>query len=109
MDTVAEALRAKEYPNVQSVQIIFNAFRLKPAEDFFRHAQDRSVGIIARVPLASGLLAGKMGADRRFDPEDHRESNRHGESFDKGGTLSGVGLRRGFKPRRNCSECSHRA
>lgn len=97
VETVAEALRAIEYPNVQSVQIIFNAFRLKPAEDFFRQAQERNVGVIARVPLASGLLSGKMSADRRFDPEDHREFNRHGESFDKGETFSGVDFETGLQ------------
>ena len=90
VEKVEEALKAIEYPNVQTVQIIFNMFRLRPSELFFQQAQRRQVGILARVPLASGLLTGKMKADSRFDPGDHRAFNRHGEAFDRGETFSGV-------------------
>jgi aryl-alcohol dehydrogenase-like predicted oxidoreductase len=75
---------------VQSVQIIFNLFRHKPAETFFQAAPRVPVGVIARVPLASGLLSGKLGAQSRFAADDHRQFNRNGESFDKGETFSGV-------------------
>jgi aryl-alcohol dehydrogenase-like predicted oxidoreductase len=90
VETVDEALKALTYPHVQSVQIIFNMFRLKPAEMFFAAAQARQVGIIARVPLASGLLTGKLRADSRFSDDDHRQFNREGQLFDKGETFSGV-------------------
>ncbi|MEI7989755.1 MAG: aldo/keto reductase [Chloroflexota bacterium] len=90
VEKVEEALKAIEYPNVQSVQIIFNIFRQRPAELFFPEAMRRKVGILARVPLASGLLTGKMKADTGFAQDDHRAFNRHGESFDKGETFSGV-------------------
>ena len=73
-----------------SVQIIYNMFRLRPAELFFRQAQRRGVAVIVRVPLASGLLAGKFGAQTRFEQDDHRQFNRHGEAFDVGETFSGV-------------------
>jgi len=90
VETVEEALRAVRYPNVQAVQIIFNMFRLKPADAFFAEAQARRVGILARVPLASGLLTGKLRRDSKFEAEDHRQFNRQGERFDKGETFSGV-------------------
>lgn len=90
VETVDEALRGTRHPNVQTVQIIFNMFRLKPAEDFFPVAKERKVGILARVPLASGLLTGKLRPDSQFAADDHRAFNRHGESFDKGETFSGV-------------------
>jgi len=90
VETVDEALRAVRHPGVQSVQIIFNVFRRKPAEAFFPAAQDREVGILARVPLASGLLTGKLRADSAFASDDHRAFNRQGELFDKGETFSGV-------------------
>lgn len=90
VETVEEALAALAYPNVQSVQIIFNMFRLKPSEHFFPAAKQAQVGILARVPLASGLLTGKMTRDSKFGPDDHRAFNRNGESFDKGETFSGV-------------------
>lgn len=90
VERVDEALRAIQYPNVQSVQIIFNMFRLKPADTFFAAARERQVGIIARVPLASGLLTGKLRPDTQFAADDHRQFNRHGESFDRGETFSGV-------------------
>jgi aryl-alcohol dehydrogenase-like predicted oxidoreductase len=90
VERVDEALKAITYPNVQSVQIIFNMFRLKPAEQFFTAARERQVGILARVPLASGLLTGKFSRNTHFDPNDHRNFNRHGEAFDQGETFSGV-------------------
>ena len=90
VETVAEAMRAIRYPRVETVQIIFNMFRLKPTEEFFAAAESRRVGIIARVPLASGLLTGKLGRASTFAADDHRAFNREGQSFDKGETFSGV-------------------
>lgn len=90
VETVDEALRAIRHPNVQSVQIIFNMFRLKPAETFFPAARAAGVGILARVPLASGMLTGKLRADSTFESDDHRRFNRQGEAFDQGETFSGV-------------------
>ena len=90
VEKVEEALKAIEYPNVQTVQIIFNIFRQRPAELFFTEALRRNVGILARVPLASGLLTGKLSAKSAFEADDHRAFNRHGESFDRGETFSGV-------------------
>jgi aryl-alcohol dehydrogenase-like predicted oxidoreductase len=90
VEKVDEALKAIEYPNLQSVQIIFNIFRQRPAEIFFEQAKVRKVGILARVPLASGMLTGKLTLNTRFDPDDHRAYNRHGEAFDRGETFSGV-------------------
>jgi aryl-alcohol dehydrogenase-like predicted oxidoreductase len=87
---VEEGLKAIEFPNVQTVQIIFNCFRLRPALLFFPEAARRRVGILARVPLASGLLTGKLTRESRFDQDDHRYFNRHGEAFDVGETFSGV-------------------
>ena len=97
VERVDEALKAITYPNVQSVQIIFNMFRLKPAETFFQAARERQVGIIARVPLASGLLTGKLRPDSQFDPNDHRSYNRQGEAFDQGETFSGVEYETGLR------------
>ena len=91
VEKVSEAMTAiARYPNIQSVQIIFNMFRLKPAETFFPAAKQAKVGILARVPLASGLLTGKMSRETSFPPDDHRNYNRHGEAFDVGETFSGV-------------------
>jgi aryl-alcohol dehydrogenase-like predicted oxidoreductase len=90
VERVDEALRSVEYPGVQSVQIIFNMFRLKPAERFLSVAAGRRVGVLARVPLASGLLSGKMRPDTPFAEGDHRNFNRRGEAFDVGETFSGV-------------------
>ena len=90
VQTIEEALKAITVPNVQTVQIIFNCFRQRPAELFFSRAKQRQVGILARVPLASGLLTGKLRRDSTFPPDDHRNFNRHGESFDVGETFSGV-------------------
>ena len=90
VETVDEALTAMQHPGVQSVQIIFNMFRLKPAESVLAEAAKRQVGILARVPLASGLLTGKLRPDTAFAADDHRSFNRQGQAFDKGETLSGV-------------------
>jgi aryl-alcohol dehydrogenase-like predicted oxidoreductase len=90
VEKVEEALKAIEYPNVQTVQINFNIFRQRPADLFFVEALKRKVGILARVPLASGLLTGKLTAKSAFEADDHRAFNRHGESFDRGETFSGV-------------------
>jgi aryl-alcohol dehydrogenase-like predicted oxidoreductase len=90
VERVEEALKAIEYPGVVSVQIIFNAFRLRPSEHFFSQAREKNVAIIARVPLASGLLSGKFRKDTKFQSNDHRLFNRNGEAFDVGETFSGV-------------------
>jgi aryl-alcohol dehydrogenase-like predicted oxidoreductase len=90
VEKVEEALKAIEFPNVQSVQIIFNIFRTRPAELFFPQAKLKQVGILSRVPLASGLLTGKFRRDSAFSSDDHRSFNRHGEAFDVGETFSGV-------------------
>jgi len=90
VEKVEEALKAIEFPNVQTVQIIFNCFRQRPADLFFERARQKKVGILARVPLASGLLTGKLRANSTFASDDHRNFNRHGESFDVGETFSGV-------------------
>jgi len=97
VERVDEALKAITYPNVQSVQIIFNMFRFKPAEQFFTAAREHHVGILARVPLASGLLTGKYSAQTQFAPNDHRNFNRHGEAFDQGETFSGVDYETGLR------------
>ena len=97
VEKVEEALKAIEYPNVQSVQIIFNIFRQRPAELFFTQAQRRKVGILARVPLASGLLSGKISRSSRFARDDHRNFNRHGQAFDRGETFSGVDFETGLR------------
>ena len=94
---VEEALIAIEYPNVDAIQIIFNMFRHRPSELFFKEAQKRDVGIIARVPLASGLLTGKFNTSTQFAEGDHRQSNRNGELFDKGETFSGINYEQGLK------------
>ncbi len=90
VEKVEEALKAIDYPNVQTVQIIFNMFRQRPIELFFREAQHRKVGILARVPLSSGMLTGKMTPRTAFQADDHRQGNRHGEWFDRGETFSGL-------------------
>ena len=90
VETVEEALKAIEFPGVQTIQIIFNMFRHRPAELFFPEAKRRRVGILARVPLASGLLSGRMTRHTTFSKDDHRNFNRHGEAFDRGETFSGV-------------------
>jgi aryl-alcohol dehydrogenase-like predicted oxidoreductase len=95
--TVEEGLKAIDYPHVQSVQIIFNMFRHRPAELFFAEAKRRKIGILARVPLASGMLTGKMTRQTKFSPDDHRKFNRRGEAFDRGETFSGVDYETGLK------------
>jgi aryl-alcohol dehydrogenase-like predicted oxidoreductase len=90
VERVEEALKAMEYPRLQSVQIIFNCFRQRPAELFFAQAKRKQVGILARVPLASGLLTGKFRAHTQFADDDHRNFNRQGQRFDVGETFSGV-------------------
>jgi aryl-alcohol dehydrogenase-like predicted oxidoreductase len=90
VERVEEALKAMEFPNVESIQIIFNLFRQRPAERFLAEAQRRGVATIIRVPLASGMLTGKLTADSTFERDDHRHFNRHGEAFDVGETFSGV-------------------
>ena len=90
VEKITEALAAIRQPGVVSVQIIYNIFRQRPAEVFFAEALARNVAVIARVPLASGLLSGRMTADSTFAADDHRSFNRHGEAFDMGETFSGV-------------------
>jgi aryl-alcohol dehydrogenase-like predicted oxidoreductase len=90
VEKVEEALKAIEYPNVKTVQIIFNIFRQRPLDLFFGEAQKRKVGILARIPLSSGMLTGKMTPKATFEPDDHRLGNRKGEWFDRGETFSGL-------------------
>ena len=97
VEKVEQALIAMEYPNMVSVQIIFNMFRQRPAELFFEQAQQNDVGVIVRVPLASGLLTGKLSADTEFADNDHRKFNREGEAFDVGETFAGVDFERGLE------------
>jgi len=97
VETVEEALKAIEYPGVQTVQIIFNMFRLRPTELFLPEAKRRRVGILARVPLASGLLAGRMTRETTFPKDDHRHFNRYGQAFDVGETFSGVDFETGLQ------------
>jgi aryl-alcohol dehydrogenase-like predicted oxidoreductase len=97
VERLAEAKKAIEFPGVQSVMLVFNMFRLQPIDDFFPEARARKVGIIARVPLASGLLGGKMTASTKFARDDHRSFNQDGAAFDKGETFSGVGFKDGLK------------
>ncbi len=96
VETVEEAKTAIKHPGVASVQIIFNMFRLKPSDEFFALAKETNVGILARVPLASGLLSGKMTKDSTFAKDDHRNFNRHGEAFNVGETFSGVDFETGL-------------
>jgi aryl-alcohol dehydrogenase-like predicted oxidoreductase len=96
VEKVEEGLKAIEFPNVTTVQVIFNMFRQRPAELFFTEAARRNVGIIVRVPLASGLLTGKFGSDTRFSADDHRNFNRQGAAFDQGETFSGVDYETGL-------------
>jgi aryl-alcohol dehydrogenase-like predicted oxidoreductase len=97
VEKVEEALKAITYPNVTSVQIIFNMFRHKPADLFFPEAERRKVGIIVRVPLASGLLTGLYSKNTTFQRDDHRHFNRNGAAFDKGETFSGVDYETGLE------------
>jgi aryl-alcohol dehydrogenase-like predicted oxidoreductase len=97
VEKVEEALKAIEYPGVQSVQIIFNILRQRPSELLFAEARRRNVGILARLPLSSGLLTGKFKANATFEEDDHRSFNRNGEAFDKGETFSGIDFALGLK------------
>jgi aryl-alcohol dehydrogenase-like predicted oxidoreductase len=97
VEKVEEALKAIEFPGVKTVQIIFNMFRQRPSEIFFAEAQRRHVGVLARLPLSSGLLAGTMTRNTKFDSDDHRTFNRHGESFDRGETFSGIDFELGLR------------
>ena len=90
VERVEEALKAIEFPGVQSVQIIYNIFRQRPADLFFAEARRKQVGILARLPLSSGMLTGRMTKTTTFEKDDHRQFNRHGEAFDRGETFSGV-------------------
>lgn len=96
VEKVEEALKAIEHPGVTTVQIIFNVFRQRPAGLFFEQARARDVGVLARVPLASGLLTGKLTLESTFAPDDHRTFNRHGEAFDAGETFAGVDFEAGL-------------
>ncbi len=96
IEKVSEGLRAMEYP-ISAIEVIFNMFRLKPAEELFPAAQAKQIGILARVPLASGLLTGRYTKDTRFGQNDHRSYNRNGEAFDKGETFSGVDYEQGLR------------
>ncbi|MFA1610304.1 aldo/keto reductase [Halobellus rubicundus] len=97
VERVEEALKAIEYPGVETVQIIFNPFRQRPRERFFEAAAARNVGVIVRVPLASGLLTGTLSADTEFPENDHRNFNREGEAFDVGETFAGIPFERGLE------------
>lgn len=97
VERVEEALKAIEFPGVQTVQIIFNIFRQRPSELIFPEALRRKVGILARVPLASGMLSGKLTRDSKFEKDDHRNFNRHGEAFDRGETFSGLDYETGLR------------
>ncbi|MGK3987615.1 aldo/keto reductase [Sorangium sp. So ce136] len=97
VERVEEAIKAIEYPGVQSVQIIYNVLRQRPAELFFPEAKRRQVGILVRLPLSSGLLTGKMSAATKFAADDHRNFNREGAAFDKGETFSGVDYNLGLE------------
>jgi aryl-alcohol dehydrogenase-like predicted oxidoreductase len=97
IEKVEEGIKALEYPNVSTIQVIFNMFRQRPAERLFRMACKRDVGIIVRVPLASGLLTGTMKKNTRFEKSDHRYFNRNGLMFDKGETFSGIEYETGLK------------
>jgi aryl-alcohol dehydrogenase-like predicted oxidoreductase len=97
VQTVEEALKSIEYDNVTTIQIIFNMFRMRPAEKFFAEAAKKNVGIIVRVPLASGLLTGQYSVSTTFGKDDHRTFNRNGEAFDKGETFSGIDYMKGLQ------------
>ena len=97
VEKVEEALKAIEFDNVTTVQIIFNMFRQRPAELFFEQAKKKNIGVIVRVPLASGLLTGNYSAQTVFESGDHRQFNRNGEAFDKGETFSGIDYATGLQ------------
>lgn len=97
VEKVEEARMALDYPGVQTVQIVFNIFRQKPAEELFTLAAEKEIGLIVRVPLASGLLTGKMSPGQEFPEDDHRNFNREGEAFDRGETFAGVNFETGLE------------
>ncbi len=94
---LSEAMDAIQFPNVKSIQLVFNIFRQKPVAVFFKEAKKRNIGIIARGPLASGLLTGTIDQDTKFTPNDHRNYNRNGKAFDVGDTFSGVNFKKGLE------------
>jgi aryl-alcohol dehydrogenase-like predicted oxidoreductase len=96
VECVTEGIQAMRYTTVSSIQVIFNLFRQKPNEELFALAEEKNVGLIVRVPLASGLLTGKITADTTFSKDDHRHFNREGKAFDKGETFSGVPMELGL-------------
>ena len=104
VEKVSEAMDAIQFPNVKSIQIIFNIFRQKPAETFFKEAAKKNIGIIVRVPLASGLLTGKMNQESKFPQNDHRNYNINGEAFDVGETFSGVNFEKGLNAVENLKD-----
>lgn len=104
VEKVSEAMDAIKFPNVKSIQIIFNIFRQKPAEVFFKEAAKKNIGIIVRVPLASGMLTGKMNENSVFPKNDHRNYNINGEAFDVGETFSGVSFKKGLKAIKKLTE-----
>lgn len=97
VEKVEEALKAIEYDNVTTVQIIYNIFRQRPQDLFFQRAAEKNIGIIVRVPLASGLLTGTYSANTKFEASDHRQSNRNGEWFDRGETFAGIPYETGLE------------
>lgn len=97
IEKIEEGLLAMQHPGVEAIEVIFNMFRMRPAEQLFVEAKKNNVGIIVRVPLASGLLTGKYTKDTTFGKQDHRTTNRHGEQFDKGETFSGVDFNLGLE------------
>jgi aryl-alcohol dehydrogenase-like predicted oxidoreductase len=107
VEKIEEGLKAMNYPGVDAIEIIFNMFRLRPMELFFEEAKKHNVGIIVRVPLASGLLTGKYDEKTQFNPHDHRTYNREGQSFDKGETFSGVNYQKGLSAVSRLKEVFH--
>jgi aryl-alcohol dehydrogenase-like predicted oxidoreductase len=97
VERIDEALTAIEHPNVKTVQIVYNIFRQRPAEGFFSIAKERRIGVLARLPLSSGMLAGKMTTETKFSEDDHRLFNREGAAFDRGETFSGVDYATGLR------------
>lgn len=97
VEKVEEAIKALEFPNVSTIQIIFNMFRQRPSDLLFSLAEQKNVGIISRVPLASGMLTGKFSGNEKFEDDDHRKFNRNGEAFDRGETFAGVDFHKGIE------------
>lgn len=97
VEKVEEGLKALEFENVTTIQVIYNIFRQRPQEKLFAQAKEKNVGIIVRVPLASGLLTGKFSKNTQFEAGDHRAFNRNGEVFDKGETFAGIPYEKGVE------------